>query len=426
MGLFRHTNKNIMNDFLLKVNDSVRERFLKLERRVRKNEYISSFYESLWQSWIDDYALHYDVDSVTASEDLIGSLCAFPYEKHVYKSEFQVKNCSRWFQTEYYPLQSVKDLTRTYTCNNKFCEGCQSVLAQQRYEKFSPFLEALSTQHYIAHVVLTVPNCDFTDLKLVLDNMYNQKKFLIRYLKGDARVKGIDFSKYGYQGAVMALEITKSERDGKAHPHFHCIMVFEKNKYVFGRRVYTNSYSFNNEDRKKLHRKKNLFEPDVRLFNAFEILLQKVWYLRINHIEVNKENIDNLKEGYSCIVERAEEFHEVFKYATKGVIKWSDDKDNILSCYSDFIYSDMALYRRRMIQAYGCLRKIPIPDEVDQSSDNDKLYEELCAKLRAMESPIEQRELLDSLLEEQKTYKHIKYISRKNFLALIGGDDDKT
>ena len=413
---------------ILQLNKDVRERFEKLERRIRKNEVISGFYEGINYSIVtdDDYTILQpyaivrdfspdveqdyfrvvDPDAVKFNKERLA------YQKHVKSSMEKVKGCCQWFDVEYYRLQGVKDVTLTFACNNKFCDACQSAISQKRYEKFAPVIDALQKTYDVAHVVFTVPNCKPKGLKAVLDRMYETRKYMMRYLSGTKKIRGIDLEKYGFEGAVISLEVSRNVEDGTYHPHFHCAMVFRKNSGVFARRKFINSYSFDKENK-----------GEVRLFNDFEILLQAIWRLRYDGVEVNRHNIAGLKEGYSVIVERRDNFHEVFKYATKGVLKYDKDVQLVLGHYRDFVFLDFALFKRRLIQSYGILRGIPLLETVDQSAEGDKMYEEIIAQLKSIEDPIKQRELLESLLEEKESDKGMKYISRKNVKCLIGGDD---
>ena len=404
-------------DEILQLNQDIKDRLEKLDRRIRKNEVIAGFYEGIEYSILNDDEYFMTPPSVVDMDGVIHKVDVEEYNdrrarylRHVRRSKSAVKECSRWFDVDYYAFQGVKDIKRTFTCSNKFCDGCQAAVAQQRYEKFTPVLDTLQKTYDIAHIVLTVPNCLPRQLEPVVDRMYECRKYLIRYLSGTKKIRNIDFEKYGFQGGVSALEITRNEKDGTYHPHFHCAFVFRKGSGVFGRRKHVNSYSFNNTDK-----------DACRLFNDFEILLQKVWRLRFDGVEVNRHTIAALKEGYDCICERKDNFHEVFKYATKGVLKYDKDVSRVLGQYTDFIHLDRTLFKRRLIQSYGILRGISIPETVDQSAANDKRYQEIVAHLRTLEDPIEQKEYLESLLEEKDTG-NITYISRKNVKAVISDE----
>jgi plasmid rolling circle replication initiator protein Rep len=338
------------------------------------------------------------------------------YFQHVRRYADAVRLCSRWFDVDYYRMQGVKDLKHTCSCNSKFCDGCQSAISQRRYERFEPLIEELQKTHDVAHVVITVPNCKSKDLYQTLQRMYETRKYFIRFLQGSDCIRGIDLKKYGFHGGIMALEISRNDKDGTFHPHFHCCFVFERKSGVFDRRhTVVNSYSFNNAHYKG---KKG---DTVRMFNQFEILLQKIWRLRYDGVEVNRHTIAALKEGYSIIVERKENFKEVFKYATKGVLRWNKDVQRVLGNYTDFVYLDYSLYSRRLIQTYGIFRGIPLPETVDQDEQDDR-YKRIIDGLRFLEDPIEQREYLEAILDQQES-QNIKYISRHNIAALLSSNE---
>ena len=113
------------------------------------------------------------------------------------------------------------------------------------------------------------------------------------------------FEKYGFFGAVRALEITREKaRPDYFHPHFHCLFILKKGMKLDEGRKHITSFSYDDEDYKRRHRKK--VDGQVsRYFGDFEILLQKIWRLRIEGVKVNKKNIENLSEGYSVICNNA-------------------------------------------------------------------------------------------------------------------------
>ena len=80
-----------------------------------------------------------------------------------------------------------------------------------------------------------------------------------------------------------------------------------------------------------------------------------------------------------------------------------------------------------MIQAYGCLRGIPMPEVVDLGvSEDDKWYMDYVEQLKSIENPIKQRELLSSIVSDMHKSENIKYLARKNIRAVLGGADGKT
>lgn len=398
------------------LNDDIRARFEKLERRIRKNEVIAGFYEGIYNDILsDDNYYQSPLHMVDSNGELITvtpeiNVRLAKYKKHCRVSQDSVKECSRHFVVDYYRLQGVKDIKKKTSCNNKFCDACQSAISQQRYEKFAPVLEILQENFDIAHIVFTIPNCHKSELQCAIDKMYEARQAVIRYLTGSKKIRGIDFERFGYRGGISSLEVTRNEETGKFHPHFHCAFVFAQKSGVFGRKTHINKYSYD-------------YGEKVRYFNDFEILLQKVWRLKIDGLEVNRHSIENLPLGYDVIVEYRKNFKEIFKYTTKGALKYDKDVSRVLGLYSDFMYLDWALYQRRVMQTYGCMRGIPVTEEVEQKAgEEDTKYQELIARLKSIEEPEEQIEFLENLQSEENR-QNIKYISCHNMKAVINAED---
>lgn len=308
--------------------------------------------------------------------------------------------CCKWWDTDYYRMQDVKDIKRVNLCRDKFCFNCQSMLAIKRQGKFSPVLDGLRKLYKVCHVVITVPNCEAEELLPLLDRMYKKFPLLMRYFKGAAKVRGVDFGQYGYGGAVRGLEVTQNKEDKTFHPHFHCMVLFRKDLDLSGKLI--NSYSYD----------EGLL---VRQFCELEVLLQKVWYLLMNDIKVTERAIDELAEGYSVIVDDSGgNYHEAFKYACKGAF---DEKKGA------FIYNELtfralqqALNSRRMIQGYGELYGFKDLDgELIEAEVIDE-YARQIAELQSIEKPDFCAEPLEKVIEEAG---RCRYISKSNLKRLI-------
>ena len=330
-----------------------------------------------------------------------------------------VRDCSKLWDVDYYRLQGVKDILRTNLCKNRFCDNCQNAISIQRERKYAPFLDALARLYDIYHVVFTIPNPEREELRPAVDNMYKQIGYIVRLFAGNAKIKGVDFEKYGFLGAVRSLEITKGSDGDTFHPHFHCLFIMRKGLRLDCNRTHINRFSFNNPDIKRKHRKKYVGRVD-RYFSDFEILLQKVWRLRIDGVKVNLKNIASLQEGYSVICDNADkDYKEVFKYATKGVFK--DGEDNAARGYVDFVPLVYTLYRRKLIQGYGLLNKYKFDITIEQDARADAEYNSVVQKLRELESPERVFEYLTEINKELQS-KNITYISRSTIGELMGED----
>ena len=313
-----------------------------------------------------------------------------------------VDNCAKWWDTEHYAIQNVKDIKRVNLCRDKFCFNCQSMLAAKRFGKFAPVLDSFKDSFKIVHVVLTVPNCEPEELKPLLDRMYRKFPFLMRYFKGQAKVHGVNFLKYGYGGAVRGLEITYNKDTAQYHPHFHCMVLLSPKIDLCGK--YTNAYSFDHNDKSKKHK-----------FSDFEILLQKVWYLLLNDCKVTAESIERLKIGYDVQASEADgNYHEVFKYACKGAFKESEGA----YIYQEQIFWTLyeALKNRRMIQGYGVLHNFNDLDGELLEEDAAAVYAAYVAQLQKVEKPVLKIESIDEICESSK---RCKYISKSNLRRVL-------
>lgn len=348
--------------------------FEELQRYIAHNYQISEFYGNLYEETGED-----SFNTKARAVDL----------------------CCKWWDIEYYRMQNVKDIQRVNLCKDKFCFNCQSVLAAKRRLKFSPVLDTLRERFKVCHMVVTVPNCEAEEVLPLLNRMYKKFPFLMRYFKGGAKVSGVDFLKYGYGGTVRGLELTQNREDKTFHPHFHCMVLFRKDLDMKGK--FTNSYSF---DEGRL----------VRKFSALEVLLQKVWYLLLNDIKVTAEAINELKEGYSVIVDETQQgkYNEAFKYACKGAF----DETKGAFIYNEFTFRvlQQALNRRRMIQGYGELYNFQDLDGEEIDAETLEEYKRERAELQSIEKPDFCAEPLEKVIEEAG---RCKYISKSNLKRLI-------
>lgn len=282
--------------------------------------------------------------------------------------------------------------------------------------------------------ILTVPNCKREKLLGCLDNMSKQFGYLYRVLKGDAKIRSYDFSYLGCVGAVRAFEITKNYEENTLHPHLHCILILKKGLHLDANRRYVNTYSFDSEHVKRKHRKKKPGEP-LYYFSDLEILLQKIWRLRIDGIRVNRTNIESLPIGYSVMLQSAEgNYKEVFKYATKGLFKKEKHEEDLeefelvavkLDRQLDFNFLYEALKGRRVVQGYGILQKFKFEDEVEQGAIDDDAYWKMILKLHELENPEQIFEFFDQIIEnfEEGKMKNITYVSRKSIAEVISSDE---
>jgi hypothetical protein len=152
-----------------------------------------------------------------------------------------------------------------------------------------------------------------------------------------------------------------------------------------------------------------------RLYSEFEVLLQKLWYMRINKLpKANLSRLDDLEDGYSCVFELAdtEKRHDVFKYVTKA-----NSSDGEIMTFEQFETLFNALENKKAIQGYGVFRNIDF-DEVDNSYLI--AWDEYIRYLRSVEAPVVTTQKFDEVLfnvcQEQR---EATYISRRTIFKLM-------
>ncbi len=400
-----------------------KEYFKKVKRRTWKNKEVAVFYE-----WLADEREEVYYDGLGADGKLEPNRTYMNIARNM-------RSCCQLWDINYYPFQGIKDMIRTNACHNRFCDNCQNVLAVQRARKYGPILDALSNNYDIYHIVLTVPNCKKEFLSFTIDNMYQQIKYFVRLFSGNAKIKGLDFSGYGFFGAIRATEITKNQERDDFHPHLHTLFLFKKGLDLDKNRTHINKFSFDSEHVKRSHHKKVDGKP-VNLFSDFDILLQKIWRLRIDGIRVTLKSIRSLKEGYSVFARNANgNYKETFKYATKGVFprKEKTDKTEDMDGFDgvaeldrrhqEFVTLRDALDGRRIIQAYGKLNNFEFPDEIDQTAENDDEYWKVVGRLAEFDSAEQVFESFDYICKEAEK-KNVVYISRRSISEVLGKGDE--
>lgn len=302
--------------------------------------------------------------------------------------------CHEFWSGDMYRLQRVYDVKRVQFCHDRFCVNCQHLKQAKRMMIYTPIIEALRENYDLYHLVLTVPNVKGKYLNGVLNSMSASFQKLTRYFSGNAKIKGVDFSQYGYVGAVRCFEIVSNPWDDY-HPHLHCLLVLKKNiglnKYII------NDFSYNY----------GLFTG--RKFCDLEILIQKIWWLLINVNKVQLAKINVVPEGYSCTLDLTEDkqWHEVFKYVTK----LTKDGAPCLE-YDQFKTLFFALDKRRIFQGYGFFYDLPDLENPDVELASAE-YEKKLAQLRLVEDPDEDVRFVRDQLAAHIQLENFTAISKK-------------
>lgn len=244
-------------------------------------------------------------------------------------------------------------------CNcDKFCFLWDRLKVAYMYERNLPLLSKLEEDNDLYHVVLTIPNVQGEDLKKSLDKMQDSFSRLIEYFSGHKEITGFDSERYGYAGAVRALEIkvikNQEEEQTFFRPHFHCMFVLKKGLNL--PKLIKNSFSGT---------KKEHGEEVITQFSALEVLLQKIWCLLMLDIEVTEENVTNIdsltsgryKDGFLVRIDKSNgKYHEIFKETITR--SWRDP-----FTYKDFCCLSLAMENISAYKSYGCLSGFEVFEE---------------------------------------------------------------
>lgn len=110
-------------------------------------------------------------------------------------------------------------------CRVRHCPVCQwrrSMKWQAKMFTAMPVIKEAYPVHRWLFVTLTVRNCDLVDLRTTVAAMN----------KGFERLTKL--KQFPAIGWIRAVEVTRNQETGQAHPHFHCLLLVDS-KYFSGR-----------------------------------------------------------------------------------------------------------------------------------------------------------------------------------------------
>ena len=371
------TKKQRMNDLIERLTIP-KEKLQKSQDRAEYNDPIAKFY----------YRLAKETDNPT-----------------LIKKSKNVKDCNRYYTVNKYQKALIKDLLRTNLCTDKFCNNCKKLKQSARINKYKTVLKPYND--VLHHMTLTQPNVKAEDLPQTIEKMSKKFAYLIRYLNGEKKIKDLDFSAFGYQGAIRCLEITfNNKKPLPYHAHYHILIALDHDT-DFDNKHIKNKYS------------RSRHSPDkVRAFSEQEILIQKIWKLLMTDKEVTKKNIDALDIGYACVIDDFDDddYLELFKYVTKT----TDENDNVMT-YNNFKTLYAALKDMKAIQAYGVFNSVEDVSKKDlEDAQAQSIYNQVIAFLQERESPVSEVNKLADLIQDQS----YKLISRKSLLRVLKDLED--
>lgn len=182
-------------------------------------------------------------------------------------------------------------------CRKRWCQNCNRIKTAEMINGYQMPLKELETINNLYLVTLTAPTVEERQLKSEIKKRYQAFK----RAKDRLRKQGITIN------GIRKTEVTFSK--GKYHPHFHLL--------IQGK-------------------------ADAELFLKF-------WLNEFPKADIKGQDISEIKANGKDLV-------EVFKYATKDIIK----DDTTAYAYHVII---QALIGRRVFQSFGKIRKVKEPKE---------------------------------------------------------------
>jgi plasmid rolling circle replication initiator protein Rep len=104
-------------------------------------------------------------------------------------------------------------------CQLRFCPLCNYFRAKNLTPAIFRELKKLEPDYKFIFITITVPNCDFLDLRQTIMKMNRCFSFMSQKV----------WFRKAFKHWIRTTEITFKQNE--AHPHFHCIMAVEKNYF---------------------------------------------------------------------------------------------------------------------------------------------------------------------------------------------------
>lgn len=208
-----------------------------------------------------------------------------------------IRHCAD--RIEIHNLKNGKDKTTSHYCRLRYCPQCQFRKSVKQYGEIIQVAESLKCKWL--HMVLTVRNCDESELDNTINLLFSKSTKLFKIYKKP------------FKGILRACEVTYNANEKTYHPHLHCLIAV--NKSYFTSRDYVKQ----------------------------EVLL-KSWRDLIN------QN-DNGGLYISKVTDKSASVAEVAKYCLKP-LEMEIPEEEKLNVYQN-IFS--ALKGKRLIQTFGIL-----------------------------------------------------------------------
>lgn len=132
----------------------------------------------------------------------------------------RMKNCGNFFDFHVCNECGHMTVTRANLCRDKLCPICGWRLSLKRTKEMLQIFQKVELNKYLpCFLTLTVKNCEPKNLRKTIKEMGEAWHKLIRQR----------FYEKNLKGWARNLEITYNEKTNTFHPHFHIILLWDKN-----------------------------------------------------------------------------------------------------------------------------------------------------------------------------------------------------
>jgi len=208
-----------------------------------------------------------------------------------------IKRFATTFNCQSVLLQQGDEI-RGSRCRKRWCQNCNRQMSAKLYADYEGHLTEMHKDTGLYFVTLTAPTCKERQLKATID----------RRVKAFQRIKNNIRMRYKTKlNGFRKLEVTYNKDTDKYHPHFHFIVQGEREAY----------------------------------------LLLALWMQQFGEAYIKAQDVQ--KVDISDTNKKA--LAEVFKYATKGVVKDSTE------ARAEYIIQK-AILGRKIYQTYGSLYNV--------------------------------------------------------------------
>lgn len=284
-------------------------------------------------------------------------LLARSYKRLGYENKaLRVNECGTWLEFRR-PLGSVSEpssasvsaetvgtpegwkLNNANFCRDRLCPMCSWRRSYKIFAQVSQIMDVIADKYAFIFLTLTIPNIEAERLSDTLDELQKGWYALTRRKRFKTSVRGF----------FKALEVTRNNKTGTYHPHYHCILAVDKS--------YFTSYDYIQRDEWLHMWQKAMKDPTI------------------TQVDVRRcKPKEEVQDGSEAVKALSAAVAEVAKYSVKSsdyIIPWSYDlTDETVSVFSS------ALHGRRLCAFGGVFDDVRKMLQLDDCESGDLIHVE--------------------------------------------------